>query len=636
MKLVAAPPFRVGSLVWQEQPGDYTLTVVCKATYTLQRGLSPLALEPEDVNEAENYWDDDPQKGLYAPSDLAPTKDMPEVLLVGSAFAPRGEPVRGLAVRMVIGSIDKTMDLVAPPDAPAFTRMPLARGEGGFGPRPPTKARGGGGQSAPSDQRLAELLPDQELVLENLSPVQPTLRTRLAGVRPRARVEVLDFPSWELVLVADTLWIDTHRGVCTLTWRGQVPLASADAPGVVQIELVEPPLAPPPLLGADTPPPSLAGTRPPPPPPRRAPLPTAGLDEHGLSHDFADTPLDGSELLGAPRSALPFRASQPGVLPSVASARASASWRPNLAPSHVAVEPEFIGVLATPVPSAVESAPLSRPRAASASAVGRAPSGERATLLSLVWCDVAECERLRETAAFADLFASEAGSGSHVPTADEDERRKLERARADVSLVLARGTTTTDVEGALFATASPDGVLAPPLCVVAGELELLLDDVETLSATLAAAAPLAVSDKKLKEVTDLAAEAAQSPLITAPGVAANLVARVREAWLKANRALPPDYLEVHVRGLLLEKRSYQRRERWRGSYLRAMLTPVGDTLRVPTYVPAEAATELPLFAKLSVRLVAEALPQQDPYDAHPVALRVVGLARVLGGRASSH
>jgi len=49
VRLLATPPFRVGSVAWQEQPGQWTLTVVCKATYALEPPVAPLAREPEDV-----------------------------------------------------------------------------------------------------------------------------------------------------------------------------------------------------------------------------------------------------------------------------------------------------------------------------------------------------------------------------------------------------------------------------------------------------------------------------------------------------------------------------------------------------------------------------------------------------------
>src|SRR5690348_2234465 len=114
MDVFAQAPFIVGSIAWQEQPDQWTLTVVCKATYALAPGTSPLARTPEALNESDNHWDDDPQRSLYAPSDLAPQKPRPEVLLVGSAYAPRGEEVRSLLARLVVGTVDKSIEVIVP------------------------------------------------------------------------------------------------------------------------------------------------------------------------------------------------------------------------------------------------------------------------------------------------------------------------------------------------------------------------------------------------------------------------------------------------------------------------------------------------------------------------------------------
>ena len=35
MNIVCSPPFRARAVAWQEHPGQWTLTVVCKATYVL-------------------------------------------------------------------------------------------------------------------------------------------------------------------------------------------------------------------------------------------------------------------------------------------------------------------------------------------------------------------------------------------------------------------------------------------------------------------------------------------------------------------------------------------------------------------------------------------------------------------------
>ncbi len=198
--------------------------------------------------------------------------------------------------------------------------------------------------------------------------------------------------------------------------------------------------------------------------------------------------------------------------------------------------------------------------------------------------------------------------------------------------VLARAATTTDVDGAIVDAASEDGVLDPPLVVVAGELELPFDEIAMLDALLGAAGSLAAGDKKLKEAIDLAAEVMKTPLGGSPGVAAGFVTRVREAWGKANRLLPGDYLDVHTRRLLLEKRSYQKRQLCNEVWIRALLAVPGESAPVPVYLPEAAGSWLPLFGHFGARVIAEAVPQQDQHETHPAALRALALARVVQAR----
>src|SRR5260370_42322218 len=114
MEILAAPPFSASSLEWQNLPAQWMLTVVCKVTYTLRPGPSPIAPERDAISDHDNFWDDDTERSLFVASDLAPDKPRPEVTLVGSAFAPRGEPVRALVVRLRVGSVDKTIEVFVP------------------------------------------------------------------------------------------------------------------------------------------------------------------------------------------------------------------------------------------------------------------------------------------------------------------------------------------------------------------------------------------------------------------------------------------------------------------------------------------------------------------------------------------
>lgn len=76
---------------------------------------------------------------------------------------------------------------------------------------------------APVDQRAAEPFRDDErLLLECLHPKHPRLVTNLAGVKPKLSASAFTEIG---PLVADTLLVDTDRGVVTLTFRAVALLA---------------------------------------------------------------------------------------------------------------------------------------------------------------------------------------------------------------------------------------------------------------------------------------------------------------------------------------------------------------------------------------------------------------------------
>src|SRR4051794_24517181 len=103
MDVISACPLPVASLLWQTPSRGASLAVVCKATYLLQPIESQLAAEQDVPVEHDVYWRDDPGGGLRLASDRVPFKRRADVLLVGHAYAPRGEAVRSLQVRLVVG-----------------------------------------------------------------------------------------------------------------------------------------------------------------------------------------------------------------------------------------------------------------------------------------------------------------------------------------------------------------------------------------------------------------------------------------------------------------------------------------------------------------------------------------------------
>jgi hypothetical protein len=123
-------------MLWEAQPGQRSLTVIVKATFALVPGEIVLARGQDPLGE-DRPWDGNVLSSLYAPSDFAPSKKRADVTLAGHAYAPGGRPVTSLVARLVVGELDKAVQVTgdrawtgsadAPePSAPApFARMPL-------------------------------------------------------------------------------------------------------------------------------------------------------------------------------------------------------------------------------------------------------------------------------------------------------------------------------------------------------------------------------------------------------------------------------------------------------------------------------------------------------------------------------
>ncbi len=93
--------------------------------------------------------------------------------------------------------------------------------------------------AAPDDQRPSEIRDNERIVLENLNPEHPRLVTNLPGLHPAAFVEMPGRAPQRLHMECDTLWIDTDRSICTLTWRGQIVLESQAQQGRVVVGMEE-------------------------------------------------------------------------------------------------------------------------------------------------------------------------------------------------------------------------------------------------------------------------------------------------------------------------------------------------------------------------------------------------------------
>jgi len=260
------------------------------------------------------------------------------------------------------------------------------------------------------------------------------------------------------------------------------------------------------------------------------------------------------------------------------------------------------------------------------------PSGVPAAVpLKLLWFNPDSVEQLRAQPDWQLLLAKrelellEQGYDEDEPA---DEKR---RAKREVLDVLARGTpTAAEAIATIWSEAQRSGQLDAPLVLLEGQLALAFDELETLKATAAVAAPFAGSDEPLKEAVDAVNELLSSPSLTrAPGVAQKLTEQLRGAFAKANRSLPAYFLDQHVARILVEERHYLQRTLYGKKWLRALLRRREKDAGVPTYLPAELRDELPLFQHFGARLLAEVDVREDQYESHPHALRVIALGRLL-------
>jgi hypothetical protein len=259
-------------------------------------------------------------------------------------------------------------------------------------------------------------------------------------------------------------------------------------------------------------------------------------------------------------------------------------------------------------------------------------------ITDLIWFDPKALDGIRKHARWKEILLEERKpkqpEGGFDDEVEEEavEEPPAVKDRRDVFTVLTRADSA-DPEGineAVLDAVTDDGTFIPPLVMIAGELHFPFDELETLKATVTAVTPLVAGDKKLKDTVDTVNELLKTPwLQSSTGVAEGLTAKVKEAFAQGNRMLPPSYLDQHTERMLLEQRHYQRRTVFGEPAIRSLLVPlIGHTTPIPTYLPDALSKQLPMYQRFRVRLISEVHLQQDQYESHPTALRVVAFARM--------
>ncbi|MCA9573268.1 MAG: DUF2169 domain-containing protein, partial [Myxococcales bacterium] len=93
--------------------------------------------------------------------------------------------------------------------------------------------------AAPSDQQTPFLRGDEWILIENMNPRAPMLRTLLPGASAVARILGLSSfgirEGLPLAMEADTLHVNGDDETCTVTWRGTFPVPHEDALSAVRI-----------------------------------------------------------------------------------------------------------------------------------------------------------------------------------------------------------------------------------------------------------------------------------------------------------------------------------------------------------------------------------------------------------------
>ncbi len=210
-----------------------------------------------------------------------------------------------------------------------------------------------------------------------------------------------------------------------------------------------------------------------------------------------------------------------------------------------------------------------------------------------------------------------------------DDAMEMEDRR-EVFEILTHGAAKSHdtVQQTYLAAIRDDGKFVPPLVLVAGELAFSFDELETLKATVTTVSPLATpNDESLRAALDNAREFLKTPgLSSAPAVSDGLTARIKEAFGQGRRSVPAGYIDTHTERVLLEQRYYQKRTVLGERYLRALLPLSGSAY--PTYIPEAVSAKLPMYQRFRARLIVEIHQQEDQYESHPLALRVLALSRV--------
>lgn len=180
MDLLKVTPFGVAYRTWLARPPRPSLTVVVKGSFDLVMGDATIAAD-QPFPEGERWIDDDVERALATPGDLAPFKRRGECLVLGSCHPPGGRATRS-QIAFSIGAVQKNIAVFGDRtfegglDRPAeFTSMPLTW----------ERAFGGRGHAInPAGVELPNLEDPQQLIQGRGERPAPTCTTPISPLWP--------------------------------------------------------------------------------------------------------------------------------------------------------------------------------------------------------------------------------------------------------------------------------------------------------------------------------------------------------------------------------------------------------------------------------------------------------------------
>jgi hypothetical protein len=198
--------------------------------------------------------------------------------------------------------------------------------------------------------------------------------------------------------------------------------------------------------------------------------------------------------------------------------------------------------------------------------------------------------------------------------------------RRAVHRTLARSTPLEDAEQALFEAVDEDGVLTPPFVMIAGELELVVEDAELIRTLAMLARPFTQGDDEVKAGLDGAVAIAER-LPEAIKLMTQKLAELRRAWIEADLSMPLADLEAEARQILVCARRFRTLEIFQSLHVVGLLRTQAHQGPLRVYLPAAARDFLPLESRFDARLLVELRPRQVAGEDSPVAATVLAIAR---------